>query len=202
MKGGGKEGQGPKQKKGKGKKSEMATVVAVDDDDKGLFAFTCMSDFANVAEVLQVPKSQLGTCIDSVAGRVYSPDSSKFTNYKLIDHSITTADSQQLKAVGMGDLEIDMPNGSKTTTMMFKNAIHAPQMAFTLISISRLDKAGYQVTFKKGMCTIFNLKGQVIVTIPHSDGMDCIESLGSMTKTEAWQQWHQERCQLVKPIGS
>ena len=44
-------------------------------------------------------------------------------------------------------------------------------MAFTLILISRLDKAGYQVTFKKGMCTIFNPKGQVIVTIPHSDGL-------------------------------
>ena len=44
-------------------------------------------------------------------------------------------------------------------------------MAFTLISISRLDKAGYQVTFKKGMCTIRNPKGQVVGTIPHSEGL-------------------------------
>ena len=51
------------------------------------------------------------------------------------------ADGQQLKAVEMGDLEIDMLNRSKTTMMTFKNTIHAPQMAFTLISISRLDKA-------------------------------------------------------------
>ena len=57
VKGGGKEGQGPKQKKGKGKKSEMATVAVVDNDDKELFAFTCTSDFANVAKALQVPKS-------------------------------------------------------------------------------------------------------------------------------------------------
>ena len=91
-KGGGKEGQGPKQKKGKGKKSETATVVAVDNDDKELFAFTCMSNFANVTEALQVPKSWLGTCIDSGASRVYSPDNSKFANYKSINHSITTAD--------------------------------------------------------------------------------------------------------------
>ena len=69
----------------------------------------------------------------------------------------------------MGDLEVEMPNGSKSTTMTFKNAIHAPQMAFTLISISRLDKAGYQVMFKKGMCTILNQKGQTITTIPHPD---------------------------------
>ena len=116
----------------------MATIAAVDDDDKELFAFTCMSDYANVAEALQVPKSWLGTCIDSGASRVYSSDSSKFANYKSIDCSITMADSRQLKAVGMGDLEIDMLNRSKMTTMTFKNAIHAPQMAFTLISISRL----------------------------------------------------------------
>ena len=93
MKGGGKEGQGSKQKKGKGKKSEMATVAVVDNDDKELFTFTCTSDFANVTEALQVPKSQLGTCINSGASRVYSPDSSKFANYKLIDCSITMADS-------------------------------------------------------------------------------------------------------------
>jgi hypothetical protein len=71
----------------------------------------------------------------------------------------------------MGDLEIDLPNGSKSTTMTFKDAIHAPDMAFTLISISRLDKAGYQVNFKKGVCTIIDPKGQTIATIPHSDGL-------------------------------
>ena len=125
-KGGGKEGQGPKQKKGKGKKSEMATVAAVDNDNKELFAFTCTSDFANVAKALQVPKSWLGMCIDSGASRVYSPDSSKFANYKLIDHSITMADGRQLKAVGMGDLKIDMPNRLKTTTMMFKKHPYMP----------------------------------------------------------------------------
>ena len=102
---------------------------------------------------------------------MYLPDRSKFTNYKMIDHSITTADGRQLKAIGMGDLEVEMPNGSKSTAMTFKNVIHAPQMAFTLILISRLDKAGYQVTFKKGMCTILNQKGQTIATIPHSDGL-------------------------------
>ena len=118
-----------------------------------------------------MPKSRLGTCIDRGASQVYSPDRSNFANYKPIDRSITTADGNQLKAVGMGDLEVDLPNGSKTTKMMFKNAVHAPEMAFTLISVSRLDKAGYQVAFKKGMCTILNQKAQVIATIPHSDGL-------------------------------
>ena len=103
---------------------------------------------------------------------MYSPDWSKFANYRTIDCSITTADGWQLKAIGMGDLKMDLLNGSKTMNMTFKDVIHSPDMAFTLISISRLNKAGYQVNFNKGMCKIMNLKGHVIVTIPHSDRLN------------------------------
>ena len=51
--------------------------------------------------------------------------------------------------------------------MVFKNAVHTPEMVFTLISISRPNKAGYSVTFNKGMCTIKTPKDQTIATIPH-----------------------------------
>jgi GAG-pre-integrase domain len=71
----------------------------------------------------------------------------------------------------MGDLHIELLNGLCKTKVTFKNAIHAPGMAFTLISISRLDKAGYSVLFSKGMCAIQDLKGQMIATIPHSNGL-------------------------------
>ena len=64
------------------------------------------------------------------------------------------ADGRSLAAIGMEDLHIELPNGSHKTKVTFKNAVHAPSMAFTLISISRLDKAGYSVLFSKGMCTI------------------------------------------------
>lgn len=85
-------------------------MAAVDDNNKELFMFTCTLDFTNIAEALHVPKSRLGTCVDSGASRVYSSDSTKFTNYKSIDHSITTFDRRQLKAAGMGDL---CPMGQK-----------------------------------------------------------------------------------------
>ena len=79
----------------------------------------------------------------------------------------------------MGDLEIDLPNGSKVTKMMFKDAIHTPDMAFTLIAISKLDKARYKVVFHKSTCTIINLKGKTITTIPHSEGLYRISSAKS-----------------------
>ena len=102
-KGGRKEGQGLRRKKSK--KGETATILeAADDDDKELFAFTCTSNFANIAEALQVLKSWLGTCIDSGASQVYSPNHSKFTDHKSIDCGITTADGRQLKAISMGNI--------------------------------------------------------------------------------------------------
>ena len=44
-------------------------------------------------------------------------------------------------------------------------------MVLTLISISCLSKAGFSVTFNKGMCTIKDLKVKTIATIPCSDGL-------------------------------
>jgi len=106
-KGGGKEGQAPWQKKkGKAKEPETA-VIAVEDDENDMFAFTCTSDYAAVASTLDVPKSRLGTCIDSGATRDFCPDRTKFTNYKAIRREINTAEGKSLTAVGMGDLHLD-----------------------------------------------------------------------------------------------
>ena len=144
-------------------------VVAADDEEGDLFAFTCTSDYATVADELDLPKSKLGTCIDSRASRDYCPDRAKFTNYKSVHRKITTADGRSLNAVGMGDLHLELLNGSGKMKTVFENAIHAPDMAFTLISISRLNKAGLSATFRKGMCTIKNLKNITIATIPNSN---------------------------------
>jgi hypothetical protein len=171
-KGGGKEGQGPRQKKKKSGKSDKAdeTAVVANEKEDGLFAFMCTSDYVDVANAIQVPKSRLGGCIDSGASRDYSPDREKFSNYRSIERDITTADGRIVKAIGMGDLHIDLPNGSKRTAFTFKGAVHSPDMAFTLISVRRLDTAGYTVNFGKGMCRI-NKSGRTLATIPNADGL-------------------------------
>ena len=130
-KGGGKEAETPWKKKEK--KPEVATVAAVNDKDNDLFAFTCTSDYTDIAESLKFPKSKYGTCIDSGASNDYSPDRTKFSNYREIERNITNADGRTLKAVGMGDLHINLPNGSKQTPTIFKNAVHTLEMAFTLL---------------------------------------------------------------------
>jgi len=64
------------------------------------------------------------------------------------------ADGHTLKAVGVGDIQIDLPNGNGKTKVLLKDAIYALDMAFTLLSISRLDHANCTVTFCKGIFTI------------------------------------------------
>ena len=61
QKGGNKEGQAPwQQKPDKGKESDTA-VVGADDDKNDMFAFTCLSDYADVANSLDILRSRLGT---------------------------------------------------------------------------------------------------------------------------------------------
>jgi GAG-pre-integrase domain len=167
----GKEGQGPRQRlKQKAKKSETV-VVATDDNEKEMFAFMCMSDYVAVTEDLDVPKSKLGTYIDSSTSQNYCPDCTKFSNYKSVQQKIPTANGMTLAAIGMGDLYVELPNGSQKTKVIFKYSINAPDMAFTLLSISWLDQARFSVICNKEMCTIRDLKGHTIATVPHSDGL-------------------------------
>ena len=175
-KGGGKEGQGPRSQRGKReeKRPETAAIVDTRHNVDDLFMFTCTSDYADVTNALNIPKSQLGTCIDSGASHHYSPHHNAFTDYPIHNWGIMTADGQKLKAVGMSNIVIELPNGAKRTKIILKDTIYTPDMAFTLISVSHLDEANRSTTFSGGMCTIKSVAGCTIATIPQADGLYCI----------------------------
>ena len=68
-------------------------------------------------------------------------------------------------------MRIELPNGTKRTKTILKEAIHAPDMAFDLISVGRLDDAKCSATFSGGMCTIRNPSGRTMATIPCANGL-------------------------------
>ena len=110
--------------------------------------------------------------MDSGTSCHYCPDHNKFENYWPISgQNITTADSHTLRAVGIGGVHIELPNGPKCTKAILKEAIYAPDIAFTLISISWLDNTGSSIIFCTGMCTIKNPHGWTMVTISQADGL-------------------------------
>ena len=172
MKGGGKEGQGPRQsgsKKGE-KAKESVTVTKVDVNN--LFAFTCTADYTAEAKALNILNENCRACLDSGTSNHYCPNCNKFKNCQvLMGHNVITADSHKLKAAGIGDVHIELSNRLKQTPSMLQGTIHTPEIAFMLISIGHLDKESCQVVFGKGVCTIHNHKGWVMVVIPHEDGL-------------------------------
>src|SRR5882762_10488809 len=172
-KGGGKEGQGPHQKaiSKKGEKKPMETAVVA--TDANLFAFSCTSDYAEIAQGLDLPTTKLGgSIVDTGTSSHFCPDRTKFQNYRpLVGRSIHTADGWSHVAARVGDVIIQLPNGDKRGPVMLKEAIHRPGFSFTLLSVGRLNDAGCKTTFGGGMCTILDTSGKSIAMIPKVDGL-------------------------------
>jgi len=51
-------------------------------------------------------------------------------------------------------LQIDVPNGEVLTPVLLKDTLHAPQIGLTVVSIGRIAKASYSVSFKDNHCKI------------------------------------------------
>ena len=110
-------------------------------------------DLVHASTVVQVDITALTTMSSSI----YCP---------INNTTITTANSCKLKVLGKGNVWIELPNGAKCTKTILKEAIHAPDMAFTLISVGQLDDAKCSTTLSGSMCTIHNPSGHTMATIP------------------------------------
>ena len=87
---------------------------------------------------------------DSRASHHMLPYHHKFINFGSIQKKLlTTADGGHFEAVGMGDMRITMPNGRTTTQILLKDVLYAPKMGMTLVSIGKINTAGYAVLFHK-----------------------------------------------------
>ena len=88
--------------------------------------------------------------------------------------TITTANGHKLKALRKGDVQIELPNGAKCTKTILREAIHAPDIAFTLISVGWLEDTKCSVTFSCGICTIHNPSSHTMATIPCANSLYCV----------------------------
>ncbi|TFK78686.1 hypothetical protein K466DRAFT_506906, partial [Polyporus arcularius HHB13444] len=78
----------------------------------------------------------------------------RFTSYSELKppRPITAADGRSFMAVGEGNVRVEMPNGDTSTAVTLERVLHAPDMAFGLVSIRRADEAGYSTMFERGEC--------------------------------------------------
>ncbi|KAF9230541.1 hypothetical protein BU15DRAFT_6869, partial [Melanogaster broomeanus] len=58
---------------------------------------------------------------------------------------ISVADGRTLNAIGRGDIVIELPNGKECTSITLRDVLYVPDIAFTLISTTRILKAGMRI---------------------------------------------------------
>src|SRR6266850_6556095 len=84
-------------------------------------------------------------------------------------NTITAANNKVFHAVGMGDLKIQVPNGTLSSRVLLKDTLYAPNLCLTVVSIGRILKASFKLEFMEGSCSIKKGKdGPVIGRIPAS----------------------------------
>ena len=110
---------------------------------------------------------------DLGASRHMSGFQHRFINFTKIDlKPITAADKRSFSAVGKGDMWVYLPNGKeKTSQVLLKDALYAPTMGITLISISRITSAGSTVIFTGNTCQIYDKERKVIGMIQVKSGL-------------------------------
>ena len=72
---------------------------------------------------------------------------------------------------------ITMPNGKTTTQILLKDVLYVPKMGVTLVSIGKIDTAGYTALFHKNQLQIFFVtKGRkMLAQIPMKNGLYCVK---------------------------
>ena len=114
---------------------------------------------------------------DSSTSRHMSFYRNQFIDYKaIVPKSITAADNHTFQAISKGDLMISIPNGKSVTRIHLKDVLYALKMGITLISISKLDVAGFAALFRDKCCQIFSEKRKKLSEVPLTKGLYCLKS--------------------------
>jgi hypothetical protein len=63
--------------------------------------------------------------------------------------------------LGFGNVEVSIVHGNKRNTLLLKDALHAPDVTANLISISKMDLAGWDIVFGGKQVRFFNNKVEI-----------------------------------------
>jgi Pol polyprotein len=137
--------------------SDKATTASTKDELPNIEAWAAIEDIESNDTTLYVPAAAVeyaakAECeiYDLGASRHMSLHRKHFVTYESISaHPITAANNKVFHAIGMGDLEVELPNGDKSSRVLLKDVLHAPDMTLTVISIGRIMNARYNIEFDK-----------------------------------------------------
>ena len=128
-----------------------------------------LSDTSGEAFVVakSVQTSVKAKLYDSGCTNYISPYKSDFENLQAIEpRHFRAVNKQTFSTIGKGELVIDVPNDSGANELRLLEVLYSPEVAYTLVSIGRLDEDGFSVTFGGGKCTIRDANKEVVGVVP------------------------------------
>ncbi|KAF8644347.1 hypothetical protein AX14_009429 [Amanita brunnescens Koide BX004] len=110
--------------------SETSSLVDVDLDSVAAQAEEL------VARADETVKNEICTeIIDSGCSRHLTPHRNSLTNYVEIEPKLfRAANKRNMKAVGMGKMSIDVPNGNRSSKLELIEVLYTPEVGYTLVS--------------------------------------------------------------------
>ena len=124
----------------------------------------CSSEDASVAfsTVERLPPST-EWLIDSGASQHICGTAEWFATYQPVTgKAVAIANGHRIPAKGRGDINVDIEVNGRSKTGVFRDVLHAPGMAYNLLSVLRLTEAGLSVNFNGQDCIIRSKNGRVI----------------------------------------
>ena len=108
----------------------------------------------------------------------------RLTNYvKIPPIPILTADKQSFQAISKGDMYVYLPNGDKSNSrILLTDVLYTPKMGITLVSISRIAKAGSTVVFTGSICCIYSKERAIIGEIKVRGGLYRVLTSGTKAR--------------------
>ena len=101
--------------------------------------------------------------IDSGASQHICGTSDCFASYRPVTgKAVSIANGHRIPAVGCGDINVDIQINGRTETGVFRDVLHAPGMAYNLLSVTRLTEGGLNISFTGKDCVIRLKEGRVI----------------------------------------
>src|SRR5437588_1495012 len=80
------------------------------------------------------------------------------------------ANNETIRAVGVRDMMLPESLGVDGRVRL-TDVLYSPQLGYTLISVAKINDAGFSTTFAGGRCQIRNVAGEVIIDVPKRHGL-------------------------------
>ena len=165
--------------------AHVTTIPTQEEEDDADFSMCCRTvDDNNQAAIVDESVLSVHTTVrkeSSTTGGTYTvtldsgatchlwQDGSSLINYRTVTgRNVEMGDGRRIPIAGVGSLRISTQCGKVTATALIHNVYHVPGMAYNLISIGRLDDAGYTARQGNGMCVIRSRSGRVAI-IAHKE---------------------------------